>query len=544
MPSASSVVQFKYGLQSNYNLIEAKDTNTVYFCTDSQRMFVGDVEYTRPVQHGIQLPEGYVPPNSFFYHETEKALYYSEDGSDWKACSNFYTHPSFTSRTLGPQDDSTLTFGGTFTVPGFTVNEQGHVTAGEDHTFTMPSAPAIPDVEVSSSGSGNAVTNITADGHTITVTKGATFATSAELEAVEETANNAMPKSGGAFTGAVTVQAPTANMNPATKQYTDTQDADTLQQAKDYADSVIGANDAMVFKGTLGTGGTVTALPTTYSTGWTYRVITAGTYAGQQCEVGDLIIAIADATSSGTNADWTVAQTNIDGAVTHTSALTSGRIIVGGGNGVVSASTTQLSDLATAADLDDKVDKTTTVNGQPLSGNVNVTTITGNAGTATKLQTPVNINGVAFDGSEDITIPTGPDTLEGLTDVTLSDPANNQALLYSGTDSKWKNTTLNKSLVGLGNVDNTSDATKSVASAAKLTTARNINVGGVLTGTAASFDGTGNATINVTAVTGSGVTGTVASATKATQDGSGNVITTTYATKAELSNSTLTWGTF
>ena len=31
-----------------------------------------------------------------------------------------------------------------------------------------------------------------------------------------------MPKAGGAFTGAVTVQAPTAEMNPATKQYVDT----------------------------------------------------------------------------------------------------------------------------------------------------------------------------------------------------------------------------------------------------------------------------------------------------------------------------------
>ena len=35
-------------------------------------------------------------------------------------------------------------------------------------------------------------------------------------------ADNAMPKAGGAFTGAVTVQAPTAEMNPATKQYVDT----------------------------------------------------------------------------------------------------------------------------------------------------------------------------------------------------------------------------------------------------------------------------------------------------------------------------------
>lgn len=35
-------------------------------------------------------------------------------------------------------------------------------------------------------------------------------------------ADNAMPKAGGTFTGAITVQAPTAEMNPATKQYVDT----------------------------------------------------------------------------------------------------------------------------------------------------------------------------------------------------------------------------------------------------------------------------------------------------------------------------------
>ena len=42
------------------------------------------------------------------------------------------------------------------------------------------------------------------------------------------------------------------------------------------------------------------------------------------------------------------------------------------------------------------------VNGQ--TGVVNITTITGNAGTATKLQTPRTINGVNFDGTENITI--------------------------------------------------------------------------------------------------------------------------------------------
>lgn len=79
----------------------------------------------------------------------------------------------------------------------------------------------------------------------------------------------------------------------------------------------IAASDALIFKGTLGTSGTITALPTTYKTGWTYRVITVGTYAGQVCEIGDLIVALVDRSDSGNlDADWCVAQTNINGAIT------------------------------------------------------------------------------------------------------------------------------------------------------------------------------------------------------------------------------------
>jgi hypothetical protein len=96
---------------------------------------------------------------------------------------------------------------------------------------------------------------------------------------------------------------------------------------KAYVDSLLNANDAMQFKGTIGTGGTVTALPTTHSAGWTYRVITAATYAGVVTEVGDLIIAVIDRAGTGNaNSDWTVVQTNIDGAVIGPSSSTSGNI--------------------------------------------------------------------------------------------------------------------------------------------------------------------------------------------------------------------------
>lgn len=97
-------------------------------------------------------------------------------------------------------------------------------------------------------------------------------------------------------------------------------------------DNKIAAADAMIYKGTLGTGGTITAVPANkYKTGWTYKVITAGTYAGSKCEVGDMLIAINDGPSTGTavvNADWTIVQNNIDGAVTGPASATAGHIAV------------------------------------------------------------------------------------------------------------------------------------------------------------------------------------------------------------------------
>lgn len=89
--------------------------------------------------------------------------------------------------------------------------------------------------------------------------------------------------------------------------------------------TAFGANDAMVYKGILDANATETAttkknVPASgYSAGWAYRVNRAGTYAGQPCEVGDLVIAVADAGATQNtvvNDHWTIAQNNIDGAVT------------------------------------------------------------------------------------------------------------------------------------------------------------------------------------------------------------------------------------
>lgn len=112
-----------------------------------------------------------------------------------------------------------------------------------------------------------------------------------------------------------------------------------------WSSDILAANDAMVFKGTLGTGGTVTNLPNSdYSAGWTYRVATAGTYAGEYCEVGDLIIAVKDYVSPGANTDWAKIEHNIDGAIFTGSTngtvntLTENRLIYATGDNQVASS--------------------------------------------------------------------------------------------------------------------------------------------------------------------------------------------------------------
>ena len=89
-----------------------------------------------------------------------------------------------------------------------------------------------------------------------------------------------------------------------------------------FVNNTLAYANAMTFKGTLGTGGTITALPASHNAGDTYRVITAGTWAGKYCEVGTLIICVKDGTATA-DADWTSVETNEDGAVIGTTPTSS-----------------------------------------------------------------------------------------------------------------------------------------------------------------------------------------------------------------------------
>lgn len=88
--------------------------------------------------------------------------------------------------------------------------------------------------------------------------------------------------------------------------------------------SGIKANDAMLFKKVINSN---SELPANHKLGWTYKVGTAGTYAGQVCEVGDIIICVTSRTTAN-NADWQVIQVNIDGAVITSNNATSKHLAI------------------------------------------------------------------------------------------------------------------------------------------------------------------------------------------------------------------------
>lgn len=72
------------------------------------------------------------------------------------------------------------------------------------------------------------------------------------------------------------------------------------------------------------------ALPANYKAGQHFRVAEAGTYAGVECEVGDLILVVKNYNAdTASNEDFMVLQANIDGAVTSASEVTTiGEIVV------------------------------------------------------------------------------------------------------------------------------------------------------------------------------------------------------------------------
>lgn len=90
-------------------------------------------------------------------------------------------------------------------------------------------------------------------------------------------------------------------------------------------------SQALVFRGTIPIEGKIGGMPDSAKVGDVYVVATSGTYETHVCEVGDTMICTSTGTTESQKRTWVVVEKNIDGAVTASSELTNGAIVVGSG---------------------------------------------------------------------------------------------------------------------------------------------------------------------------------------------------------------------
>lgn len=138
MPQTDNFVHFKRGLQDAYDN-SSKDSNTIYFCTNSQRLFVGREEYTRPINHGSELPDKRVPPNSLFIIENDdgsRELNFSADGESWELVS--ILPKKISGGVFGDNPNLSVNFGDTITIPKIEVNEYGIINGVSNQDIKLP----------------------------------------------------------------------------------------------------------------------------------------------------------------------------------------------------------------------------------------------------------------------------------------------------------------------------------------------------------------------------------------------------------------------
>ena len=388
-------VKFLVGTQTQY-AAATKDTNTLYFLSDAKKIMKGADDYTASVLFVDVLPtSGQIQGKLYIVGNT---------GSMWNGTAWVTVFEKAVATTIV----NDLTTGG---ADAALSAEQGKVlkTALDTHEGTLAGAAAGhvktgADVEI-------------ADG-LITVKKIGGTAWADIKKAFDDEDAKKADLAGATFTGDVKLIAtPEGDTSAVTKKYVD-----------DEISSKISANDAMRYKGTIGTGGTVTALPTTgVRVGDTYKVITAGTYAGEKCEIGDMLIALKN--NASTNADWTVVQANIDGAVTGPASATDDTLVLfdGATGKIIKGSTITIATLTAAIDKAHEHDNKTQLDTYTKTMDALSTDIKNSAVTEAGTNAQNLIDALK---------------LTDLADADIANPKDGQVVYWDNTASKWKVKTL------------------------------------------------------------------------------------------------------
>lgn len=251
------------------------------------------------------------------YFNTTDKLLYQYDGTAWKAVGGVYELPIASATTLGG-----IKVGG-----GLQISESGTLSTTGGGVADSVEWSGVLDTPTTLAGYG--IVDAKIENGTITLgTETITPVTSVDGETGAIT-TNAVKYVEQTLTEAQKTQARTnigaSDFSGSYNDLTDQPTVDTAMSAdstnavqnkviKAYVDGIVAASQGIVYKGVINS---TTDIPTTYDVGWLYMIGTAGTYVGQVCEVGDLMIAVVARTGTGNeNSDWDVIQTNIEGAIT------------------------------------------------------------------------------------------------------------------------------------------------------------------------------------------------------------------------------------
>ena len=263
---------------------------------------------------------------------------FTDTQSDWNATSgkaqilNKPTIPTVNNGTLTIQKNGTQ-------VATFTANQSGNSTAnitvptvtdtysstGTDATSGKAVAAALGTLDGTVSGTPSSAKTLTA----FSQTNGKVSATFGNISITKSQVSD-FPTLGTA-----------AAKNATTSVTSGSSDLVTSGAVYTAIDNL---PEPMVFKGSLGTGGTITSLPVngTASIGDTYKVITAGTYAGQAADIGDTFICDSKTSSANT---WTLIPSGDEpgGTVTSVTIKATSPIAIDSSSAITTSGTRTLS---------------------------------------------------------------------------------------------------------------------------------------------------------------------------------------------------------
>lgn len=282
-----------------------------------------------------------------------------------------------TAGVIGQKTNESVAFGGTIDIPYADYDANGHIVSKGERIVTLPAAPTTITGNAGTASklqtartitlAGDVSGSVSFDGSdnvsiTTTVADDSHNHTIANIDNLQTTLNAKAPLASPTFTGTPKI----GSANIATETYV----------TEAIAEHVAEVAGGLQYKGTVGTGGTVTSLPTSgVKVGDFYKVATAGQYGGHTCEVNDMILA------SEVEPDivWDVLQANIDGAVTgpssstadHLAAFsnTTGKIIKDSGltTSSISSTITKVNGIASGAEVNQNAFSTVIAGGTSLA---------------------------------------------------------------------------------------------------------------------------------------------------------------------------------